>query len=93
MSRDSALDFQVTGRVQGVGFRAFVLSSARQFGLTGWVKNHVDGSVIGHVEGDSGLVIEFLKQLKIGNRYSTVRALDYNPSPVSGDWPQFEIRY
>jgi acylphosphatase len=37
--------FLVTGRVQGVGFRWFVVSRARALGLGGYVRNREDGSV------------------------------------------------
>jgi acylphosphatase len=35
----------ITGRVQGVGFRYFVERSAARYGLAGWVRNRIDGSV------------------------------------------------
>ncbi len=37
--------FEVYGRVQGVGYRAFVLSVARPLRLQGWVRNRSDGAV------------------------------------------------
>ncbi len=93
MSRESAFTFKVTGRVQGVGFRAFVQTSARQLQLCGWVKNHVDGSVIGLVQGDSGLVNDFFKLLHIGNRWSSVSSLNQQPIPPDQGLSTFEIRY
>jgi acylphosphatase len=42
---DACRRFVVAGRVQGVGFRWFVLRCAEQLGLTGWVRNLADGSV------------------------------------------------
>jgi acylphosphatase len=43
--------FNVQGRVQGVYFRASAVQRAQELGLTGWVKNCVDGSVEGIAEG------------------------------------------
>jgi hypothetical protein len=41
----------VHGRVQGVGFRYFVMREARALGLSGWVRNQADGSVEVEAEG------------------------------------------
>lgn len=40
------------GDVQGVGFRYLATQSARELGLTGWVKNQYDGTVLMEVQGD-----------------------------------------
>jgi len=90
---NTAISFRVSGRVQGVGFRAFVRSTGQQYGLAGWVKNEVDGTVIGYVEGDQGLIVDFLKAVHIGNRWSSVEALNQTVQPYSGDLESFEIRY
>ena len=52
-----------TGRVQGVGFRYFVMNAAEELGLTGWVRNRRDGSVEVLAEGE----LELLK-IKIISR-------------------------
>ncbi len=41
----------VTGRVQGVGYRNYMVFKARQFQITGWVRNRSDGSVEAVVQG------------------------------------------
>jgi len=87
------VSFRVTGRVQGVAFRAFVQSTARQMGLMGWVRNNADGSVSGLAEGEQGLLIEFIKQVKIGNRWSTVKGIDVEHNLYTGEFESFEIRY
>ena len=90
---DTAIKFSVSGRVQGVGFRAFVARTGMQLGLTGWVKNNSDGSVSGVAEGDQGLLVEFIKQVKTGNRWSSVKGLEEQAQRYSGDYHTFGIRY
>lgn len=47
----AATHVRVTGRVQGVSFRYYAQQEAVSLGLTGWVRNDVDGSVELHLEG------------------------------------------
>lgn len=46
------IHLEVSGRVQGVGFRWFVVEKARELRLSGWVKNRSDGSVEIAAAGD-----------------------------------------
>lgn len=46
-----SVDVVVTGRVQGVFFRATLRDRARDLGVSGWVSNEPDGSVAAHLEG------------------------------------------
>ena len=50
----------VTGRVQGVSYRAAAASEARRIGVVGWVRNRDDGSVELEVEGDDDKVAALL---------------------------------
>lgn len=63
---------QVTGRVQGVGFRWFTCRAARERGLVGWVQNQADGSVLCEVEGPDAALEAFLADLRRGPRGSRV---------------------
>ena len=90
---DTSTAFRISGKVQGVGFRYFVQTTARQLGLSGWVKNYPDGSVIGVAEGEHGLIVAFLKELKVGNRWSRVEEIENQPQGYSGEFKSFEIRY
>jgi len=51
-----AVDVVVTGRVQGVFFRASMRDRAEQLGVSGWVSNEPDGSVRAHLEGPADAV-------------------------------------
>ena len=54
-----ALDIQVKGIVQGVGFRPFVYRLAKKYLINGWVLNATDGVFI-HAEGEAKLLDEFV---------------------------------
>jgi acylphosphatase len=58
--------FVVSGRVQGVGFRWFVLRSARSLGLTGYVSNLPDGHVEVVAAGTEGQIAELEALLRKG---------------------------
>jgi acylphosphatase len=65
----------VRGRVQGVGFRAFVVHRAQALGLSGWVRNCADGSVELEAEGDpAGLerLVEAVSRGPSGARVAVV---------------------
>lgn len=52
--------FIISGRVQGVFYRASMLHEARRLGLNGWVRNRFDGTVEACVQGD-GQEIELMR--------------------------------
>ena len=54
------LRLKISGRVQGVGFRAFVADEAERRGLVGWVRNRADHSVEAVIAGDDGVVDEMV---------------------------------
>lgn len=62
----ASLHVQVTGRVQGVGFRWFVRVSARRLQLSGWVKNRPDGSVEVAAAGSEDRLSELRKLITKG---------------------------
>lgn len=69
----------VKGRVQGVGFRAFVQKKATQLGLSGWVRNRINGAVELMLDGAPEKVEIFLKECRRGPYFARVDALQ----PVS----------
>ena len=61
-----AIHATITGRVQGVGFRAWTQRTAQDLGLAGWVRNRSDGSVETLIEGESDVVGRMRKALASG---------------------------
>ncbi len=87
-----ALDIQVKGVVQGVGFRPFVYRCAQEFGLTGWVLNAIDGVTI-HVEGtERALDLFAIKLVEDAPEAANVKELELHEAPVEG-FDTFEIRF
>ncbi|HEY7230101.1 MAG TPA: acylphosphatase [Pseudolabrys sp.] len=66
----------VRGRVQGVGYRAFVEDEARQRGLRGWVRNRRDGSVEAVFAGSPVEVEAMIEACRRGPFSARVTALD-----------------
>jgi acylphosphatase len=67
---------RVFGRVQRVGYRRFVLDSAQELGLSGYVRNEKDGTVTVFVQGDDAVVEKFIKMLKSPPQPAYVRSVD-----------------
>jgi len=65
----------VTGRVQGVYYRASTQRTARQLGLNGWVKNLPDGDVEALICGEESKVDELQRWMRQGPEAAQVDAL------------------
>ena len=89
MSR-TAVHVIVEGRVQGVGFRAFVEREAKSRGLAGWVRNRRDGSVEAVFAGEAEDVESMIAACHRGPRLSLVRGLRQAPHPA-GEWKDFAV--
>jgi acylphosphatase len=66
MSTSRTVHARVEGRVQGVGYRAWVEHTARSLGLAGWVRNLRDGSVEMMLQGASENVTAMLRSCEHG---------------------------
>jgi acylphosphatase len=83
----------VKGRVQGVGFRAYVEYGARQIGdLTGWVRNVGYDTVEAVVEGERPDVELFIQMMKDGPNASRVDEAKVEWETPTGEFPQFGVR-
>ncbi|MBF0198345.1 MAG: acylphosphatase [Planctomycetes bacterium] len=90
MKRISA---QVIGRVQGVCYRYFCQSKANELGLSGWVKNQPDGSVLLEAQGEKALLEQFLCQLEMGPPLAKVSAIKQTDVPNQDGSQDFHITY
>lgn len=74
------LSFRVTGRVQGVWYRAWTKREAERLGLSGWVRNEADGSVRGLVSGEAGAMAEMVAALHEGPEAARVERVETGPA-------------
>ncbi len=89
--RRERLDASVRGRVQGVGFRYFVLREAGALGLDGFVANEHDGSVHVVAEGDPTLLDQLLGRLREGPPSSIVERVLERREPPRGVGGGFHV--
>jgi len=82
----------VHGRVQGVGFRYFVMESVRGLDITGWVRNRYDGTVEVMAEGSKSSLDQLLVMLKRGPRSSNVLKVKEDWSQATGEYSGFSVR-
>ncbi len=75
---------RVSGRVQGVGFRYAVQERARSLGVSGWVRNERDGSVVAVFEGPEELVDSLVRWCRAGPRFAEVEAVARAPEEPEG---------
>ena len=83
--------YLVSGRVQGVGFRAFVWRVATELGLAGWVRNNADGTVELLVEASERAHSHLERRLSEGPRWAEVARVEVEDEPGAVLGPGFKI--
>ena len=91
MLPNAAAKIEVSGLVQGVGFRWFVKEEADLLGLSGTARNLPGGSVEVNVEGGRDLIEKLIATLKEGNRSSRVEQVSVIWSIAQGKFNNFSI--
>lgn len=83
----------ISGRVQGVFFRAYTQEEAKRFGLKGWVRNLPDGRVEALFEGEDEAVEKMIKWCHRGSPASKVEKVEVFEEPYLGEYEGFFIKY
>jgi len=87
------MSYRITGRVQGVGFRAYATRLARACGVVGWVRNVPDGTVRAEATGTDPALLAFAAGLRMGPPGARVETLDAVALDVAENSPRsdFEV--
>ena len=83
----------ITGRVQGVFFRVETKYAAQGFGVTGRVRNKMDGSVEAVFEGEDADVKTMLAWCQTGPPRARVSKVDVIRQVYTGEFETFEVTY
>lgn len=87
------LYIRVTGRVQGVFFRAHTQEVASELGLTGWVRNTADGDVEAVAEGERPSLEKLRDWCRRGPSMAQVTHLEERWEAPTGEFSRFDITY
>ncbi len=83
----------ITGKVQGVYFRAETRHAATRRKVSGWVRNRADGSVEALFEGDEPSVKAVLEWCRQGSPYARVHHVDVTWETYVGEFDRFDIEF
>lgn len=87
------LNILVKGKVQGVGYRYFVMQKANEMGITGWVRNLNTGDVDMEIQGEKDKVIKMSEQLLTGHSWAKVHDMNKTIISIVENEKKFELRY
>lgn len=73
----------IQGRVQGVGYRDWMLREAQRMGIHGWVRNLADGSVQALVAGEAAAVQAMVEACRRGPLFARVRHVAESPADAA----------
>ncbi len=85
------LHAQVSGHVQGVNFRYYTYVTAREIGVTGWVRNRGNGTVEVVAEGTRRQLEKLLQFLNTGPASAIVSQVQTDWLPATGEFADFQI--
>lgn len=91
-SKKARLHAFVAGRVQGVGFRYFVMTTAGDLGLIGWVRNRREGTVEVIAEGRQVDLEVLLNKLHRGPSSAQVQDVNHSWQEYEGEFTGFKVK-
>ncbi|WFU01524.1 acylphosphatase [Rhizobium sp. CB3171] len=74
---------RITGRVQGVSFRVWTRNEASRLGLTGWVRNESDGSVLALIAGSDTAISTMIERFWHGPAGASVSSVEKQPTTLA----------
>jgi acylphosphatase len=83
----------ISGRVQGVFFRANTKQQAEKLDISGWVRNTNDGKVEAVFQGNENAIDEIIKWCHIGPPLSKVVKVEVKKQKPTNEFDSFSIRY
>ncbi len=83
----------VAGLVQGVGYRYFAFRKAKDYNLKGYVKNLYSDEVEVVLEGDKGVIIDCIQELKVGPVSAHVTDVKVEWEEGESEYEDFQIRF
>ncbi len=88
---DARVHLLISGRVQGVAYRAHTEAKANSLGLTGWVRNLPAGQVEVVAEGPEEKLEELIAWCRVGPPAARVKDVDVNRAPATGEFSAFDV--
>ncbi len=88
-----AVRLRITGRVQRVGYRRYVLDKAQELGVAGFVENLDDGSVRVFAQAEDGALEQFLRAVSSPPPPAIIRSVEERPARPDRRLRSFRIRY
>ncbi len=82
----------VSGRVQGVFFRAGTRKKAKEFGVSGFVRNLPDGKVETVLEGEEEKVKKLIEWQRKGPLFAKIKDIEVNWENYKSEFDDFEIK-
>lgn len=87
----SHINITIKGRVQGVWFRKYTESKAKELGIKGFVRNEPNGNVYAEAEAEQAVLNQFIAWCHVGSPLSSVKEVKWEEGEMKG-FEGFEIR-